>query len=753
MHVELLQLCDDSKDDIRPADWHSLFHELIVGGGRLKVDEHDIEDRQKHLEDSPEDVDEFMAYAFRLCQTDVGVFQSEHDADEAEIAHSAHAIAWLAANRLLGSLWQPPGEEESDNPTVNGGNPDEENGNSNLNENDGNPGEENGNSSLNKNGGNPDNDNELSEEGMEQVNKCMTRFLRMCLLKFRIQRRITTKHVLATACNTDDYDVQHSKGISTASRTDYLLASFEVSTGFMKCMNAIELWSIVRKKSILELAIPWTQEELKAWDITATKGFPTVEKLTAATKTKDNDTGKLKAIWDNRHKTRFLLDPDLRAAASNAPRCQHKHFLVVLNEGRQLHSDFAHAYPLLSKQLLKNLMIKEFESDGGADFKKKWESFKARIINSLRSAATQKKQSAAAEEAKRIADEAAELKQQQDELDAQLKAVEQANTDVCTTRQGTRKRSQEELALIKEKSNIEKQVNKRLRSSKEVSKTAEQAEAEAQEIEREAEAAAAAEEKNAKKAKQKKKPMISLIDLTEDSDEEQPVPPARDTAKKNATNYIAPNKGFQRKASHIANLLISLRLFVGELAIQEEIKIDFGELKVEEEKAMAAAVVASSEAALTQINKAISGGKELTAGTMQTILRNFATEGLQEEGYVNCFVRRAFVRLGMLNVTEFCKPGSQQPLLSKVLPRNIVSSLKSWMGEYSDRKMLYSMIRIIEQLQTKKHLGVLKKHIKSNAFNCSEKNTVASIVDLITKKDGVEKRAYHNKKAKAAAAK
>ena len=104
---------------------------------------------------------------------------------------------------------------------------------------------------------------------------------------------------------------------------------------------------------------------------------------------------------------------------------------------------------------------------------------------------------------------------------------------------------------------------------------------------------------------------------------------------------------------------------------------DFDELKEEEEKAMAIAVVSSSLTALTKIKKAVSGGKELTAGTVQTILRNFATEGLQEEGYVNCFVRRAFVRLGMLNVTEFCKPGSQQPLLSKVLPRNIVSSSKS----------------------------------------------------------------------------
>jgi len=106
----------------------------------------------------------------------------------------------------------------------------------------------------------------------------------------------------------------------------------------------------------------------------------------------------------------------------------------------------------------------------------------------------------------------------------------------------------------------------------------------------------------------------------------------------------------------------------------------------------------------------------------------------------------------MIDVNEFCKAGSKQPLMSKVLPRNIVSSFKSWMHDYSDRKLLHSMLRVVEQLQEQGALGALKKHIKGSAFNCSEKHIVASIVDLITKKQGVEKKGYHAKRAKALAA-
>jgi len=122
MDIELYSLYNDGKGALVPGDWHSLFHELFVGS-RLKFDEHDVEDHDKHLQDSPEVTGMFMEYACRLCQTNVATFQSEHHSEEKEIVNSEHGVAWLAANRLLGSLWIPPGpprKEENDNGNANG---------------------------------------------------------------------------------------------------------------------------------------------------------------------------------------------------------------------------------------------------------------------------------------------------------------------------------------------------------------------------------------------------------------------------------------------------------------------------------------------------------------------------------------------------------------------------------------------------------------------------------------------------------
>ena len=358
MDIELYGLYDDGKPAFVPADWHSLFHELFFGS-RLKIDEHDVEDREKYLHDSPEVTDMFMEYACRLCQTDVATFQSEYQIEEKELVNSEHGVAWLAANRLLGSLWIPPGpprEEEDDNGNGNAnGSAGDKNGAGGEEDENGAGGNGNGDKTEDENRGNAV---EVTDERKEELCGTMQRFLKALRFNCGVARAIETRKVLAIADNTSDGDLQHTNGIAAAARTDYLLASFETSTAFIKCMNAIELWSIVRNTPIVDLAVPWTQEMLKEWDITITKGFPVIKKLTAATKTNNNDTGKLKILWDSRSrlKSRVLVDPDLRQAAAKAPRCTYKHFLTILNDGRQLHSDFAHAHPLLSKPLLKNMI-------------------------------------------------------------------------------------------------------------------------------------------------------------------------------------------------------------------------------------------------------------------------------------------------------------------------------------------------------------------------------------------------------------
>jgi len=265
----------NTKSQFTPGDWHSLFHELIAGD-RLKFDEDDIEEREDYMIDAMDIMEMFIAYAFRLCHTNVAVFQSEHDAEKLEIAGSDHSVAWLAANRLLGSAWQDIPEDvvEERQPHNPKDPPREPTGE---------PADENGKDPAAVPGAGERVPGEITQERMEQLGSIIQRFATTGRFHARLQinQQKNANRVLAVACNTRDQEKQHSSGISTAARTDYLLATFEVATGFMKTMNALELWSITQQKPKLELVHTWSQEELKAWDITETKAFPTVSELAA----------------------------------------------------------------------------------------------------------------------------------------------------------------------------------------------------------------------------------------------------------------------------------------------------------------------------------------------------------------------------------------------------------------------------------------------------------------------------------------
>jgi len=79
---------------------------------------------------------------------------------------------------------------------------------------------------------------------------------------------------------TAETDAQKEAGLSVAARTDCLLSSFENATGFMKRMNACELWSITKGVDLLDLVIPWSREETKAWNYQ--DGLPAVPPWTEA---------------------------------------------------------------------------------------------------------------------------------------------------------------------------------------------------------------------------------------------------------------------------------------------------------------------------------------------------------------------------------------------------------------------------------------------------------------------------------------
>ena len=113
---------------------------------------------------------------------------------------------------------------------------------------------------------------------------------------------------------------------------------------------------------------------------------------------------------------------------------------------------------------------------------------------------------------------------------------------------------------------------------------------------------------------------------------------------------------------------------------------------------------------------------------------------IKEEVYITYFVRKSFIRLALLDVKEFVCEGSTQPMVTKVQARNITHSLKSWMLEKSDRKMLYEILRVIELLHKEKMTGAFKKLIRSDKFYNGDKESVAKMVDLLTKKDGIERK-------------
>ena len=583
----------------------------------------------------------------------------------------------------------------------------------------------------------------------------MSQFALKCRLNVRVQRRVDTKDALAAACVTSDYDTQHSAGISTASRTDFLLASFETTTGFMKAMNALELWSIVRKVDVISLVVPWSQDQLKQWSIVDTKGFPLVDDLTPATKTKENDTGRLKALWDNRHKTRCLLDPQLREAAAKAPRCTYKHFLTILNEGRQLYSDFAHALPLLSKHLLKNMMVKEFSScTGGKDFHEKWDKFKARETNRLRSAASRKKKEKVQEEAKEVEEEAEELQESITDLEKQLEESLAANPGnvVAKTRRGKQSYTPEQADLVKK---IKALKNKTSKKRKCTEKKAEEAAALAKEEKDAADAAQELEDEDedepSSKKRKKNKPICTLIDLTFDlEDGVAAAAPVRDTERANTTAYRSPVKSWQQEACHIATLLMQCRLFVNLVVVRDLMEIDLEEIQDANELTFSEMMNAQSETVAKTLEKKAKKNEVFTADSVKEIFAKYASNGedYKEERMLTFFVRRAFVRLALVNVEEFCKGTSKQPLMGKAQAKNIVCSLKSWMPDYTDRKLLYSMLQTVEYLQQRGTVAQFKKLVKGPHFNCLEKDTVARMIDLITKKGGIERKSYHTKQAK-----
>jgi hypothetical protein len=107
--------------------------------------------------------------------------------------------------------------------------------------------------------------------------------------------------------------------------------------------------------------------------------------------------------------------------------------------------------------------------------------------------------------------------------------------------------------------------------------------------------------------------------------------------------------------------------------------------------------------------------------------------GDHEEIYVTQFVRRAMIRLEMIDMTEFRNSKTDKFALSKIKANHVCSSLKSWLLDWSERKQFYHIIRVVQQICETRQLKTLKKLIKEK-FNTAERAEMVAMVVAVTQK-------------------
>jgi len=746
-----------------PEDWHSMFHE-VMHGQRTKESDDDSDDRQQYLTEKFKG--DMTRFAFKLASTPPDIFGDTYNAKSNVVKQADISHPWLAANRLLGNLWRDlniystidedeaaanklraqllkAAKENHNNADGNGGelhpgaNPDEEKKQDdddetlpkdpNQNNADGNgglDGESNGSEPPDREPPDAEEDTRLQEEVLEVV--------------------------------TAETDAQKEAGLSVAARTDYLLSSFENATGFMKRMNACELWSITKGVGLLDLMIPWSTEELKAWN--HQDGLPTVPPLDRS-KTDNPDAAKLKALWDIRDRTRCHVLPSMQIAASFTPRCTYPHFLKLLCDGRQMYSDFAHLYPLLNKEAIRMFLCREFEQVESTKIAKVWKLHNDKMFNRLRSAASRKKKQAADAEAKANAEETEKIEQQREALAKELEELKEKNDQntegIGRTRSG-RKRTTKEIEISKQIQELNTERKKKrqcvLANNKKAKAAQDEAEAAAKLFaEQEALEKQALAECTKKTKKKKKMGTFTLIDLTGDDDDVKA--PARDQTKKNKTAYVPPPLPWIKEARHLSTLWFQLHFYLDECALREEVDINY-EKEVDAERVRSERETATAVCIEKAVNKLLDKKKKITPEAMKSLLRKYTIEDetYKEELMLNPFVRRAILRLGLVDVQEFCDEGALHPKLTSAKAKNIATSLQSWMPQGSERHILYRVLRIVEHLSKKKNtLASLKTLIKKDTFNCQEKDLIVKMVDVITKNNGVEKKKFHKKKKASAA--
>jgi hypothetical protein len=226
-----------------------------------------------------------------------------------------------------------------------------------------------------------------------------------------------------------------------------------------------------------------------------------------------------------------------------------------------------------------------------------------------------------------------------------------------------------------------------------------------------------------KKAKKQDKSPISLLNLTGDDSKA----PTRLAGPKNKTVYNAPGMKWHQLACHQHTLWDHCRGILKESCLAGDLYVDWDAIRKADDEALVKKHKEDAMSAFKKVEKLKEQG-QFTADEMLNIMQQC---GDHEEIYISSFVKKAIIRLGMIDLSEFTKDGKVDN--SKIKLHHICSSLKAWLIESTERKQFYLILKAVEQLHHSKQLSTLKKLVNIK-FAPHERVEMVAMLQAVTKR-------------------
>jgi len=553
----------------------------------------------------------------------------------------------------------------------------------------------------------------------------ITKFIRFVLLCKRVR--------LPSVLGQHAMEVLRESAERTA-RADRLLAVFEINTEYMKAMAAVEFWGLIINKDPLLLALPLNREKLEQWPATKERGQPVKDAFPRVDDISTDDTIRLERLWADRGSISTLPE-HLHRAAKAATRLSFKRFLAVLRQGRQLYSNFHFMNPELDPLAVRSTMDLVFYATvSWPQVEEQQEKSFEKFCGKRRAQASYAKRKQLEEEEEKKREEEAQLdakkKRLEEDLDA---AVWEAEAKAQST-PGARTRSQRDrdapVVDTPKIRQIGKAIGKVTKQTTVVKKARVDKQTQAKELEKEEQAATMEAEAviapplPKPKRKRTKQGYASLHDLVREGDS---VPPIR-THQKKQIQFESPGPVWLELACHKVSLLECAHATAKEAAHKGELTIDWSALKQQQRTIQDSKNLAQAKQLLLDQGSFEKDQKRKpTPEEFALILRAGNYEYLE----VTLFMKKAFAALGMIDVVPFLRVNGTYEM-KKISQKYVSTSLAKWMTSYLERKQLYALFNLLEQLasslQTEKLNAVLKKR-----FNTEDRGELVEMIGIVTK--------------------